>query len=352
MVNDIQPIELQGIHGICGGREVLLGFAPASLLHSLSFADVLDETTRQGYQRRFSQDHSLEFRKYIRAQGATTIPLTFNLRPSPAGSWKMVAPHPPAATIVIAANAGKVLAQVDCQHRLGFLADVDVPLAFMTYLGLTVREEMEVFNIINGKAKGLSSSLLDFHESRLSKDLGSTRPELYLALRLAEDSRSPWYQRLDLGGNRTVGLYRYASLRTMQKAAKRFLKECQIPAVTNIEHLVDVSIAFWNAVSILLKNEWKDPRRHLLTKGVGVYALMSLAGGLFREGSLRGTPCDQEYFIGVLSDFITTIDWSSSGPLRGFGGSSGADHALELLRTIRKSKLTTADYGKQKDFAY
>jgi hypothetical protein len=31
----------------------------------------------------------------------------------------------------------------------------------MCFLGLTEREEMEVFNVINSKAKGLSTSLLD-----------------------------------------------------------------------------------------------------------------------------------------------------------------------------------------------
>jgi hypothetical protein len=39
-----------------------MGFAPASLLAALSFADVLDETNGKGYQRRFSREHSLEFK--------------------------------------------------------------------------------------------------------------------------------------------------------------------------------------------------------------------------------------------------------------------------------------------------
>ena len=43
----------------------------------------------------------------------------------------------------------------------------------MTFLGLTELEEMEVFNTINGKAKGLSASLLDFHSAQLSTDLAS-----------------------------------------------------------------------------------------------------------------------------------------------------------------------------------
>jgi hypothetical protein len=38
-------------HRDVAGREVFLGFAPANILHSLSFADVLDEDTGRGYQR-------------------------------------------------------------------------------------------------------------------------------------------------------------------------------------------------------------------------------------------------------------------------------------------------------------
>ena len=51
------------------------------------------------------------------------------------------------------------MAQVDCQHRLGHLSDLPIMLPFMCFIGLTEREEMEVFNVINSKAKGLSTSL-------------------------------------------------------------------------------------------------------------------------------------------------------------------------------------------------
>ena len=43
----------EGILGMSAGREVFLGFAPANLLYALSFADVLDEDTGRGYQRKF-----------------------------------------------------------------------------------------------------------------------------------------------------------------------------------------------------------------------------------------------------------------------------------------------------------
>ena len=94
-----------------------MGFAPANLLYQCSFTDVLDEESGLGYQRRFSDRHSLDFRKYIQAPNSTTIPLTFNLRPDKAEQWNIKEQQ---YTAVLQIETGaKVFSQVDCQHRLG-----------------------------------------------------------------------------------------------------------------------------------------------------------------------------------------------------------------------------------------
>lgn len=208
-------LTFKGQLGHCGDREVFIGFATAAELGRISFPDVLDEVTGNGYQRRFNREHSLEFKRYIQEPGATTIPLTFNLRPDRKG-WK-VKNGPSGATLSVDISKEPVMAQVDCQHRLGYLRGSQIPFAFMAYIGLSIDEEMEIFRVINGKAKGLSGSLLDFTEARLVEDdLKTARPELFLALVLHEDQRSPWYQRLDLGGNRTTGPLRIPSLCLVQ----------------------------------------------------------------------------------------------------------------------------------------
>lgn len=340
-------VRITGSVGLCGTRKVFLGFAPASQLHSVSFADILDEDTGKGYQRPFTEQHSLEFRRYIQNSGATTIPLTFNLRPASKKHWKLTEHRNGYATLQIEEGHSRIFTQVDCQHRLGHLKDLPIPLAFMTFIGLSVREEMEVFNVINSKAKGLSSSLLDFHESKLSSDLGTAKPEIYVALKLNEIQGSPWCRRLDLGGKKTVGMHRYASLRTMQKAVRRFLRESHILEHKTADAAFAVVQSFWIAVTRVLGKEWNDPRKHFVTKGIGVYSLMSIAGDLYVESIRRNVKCDTDFFVGVLSDFITDIDWSSQGPLMGFGGASGADKALELLRAARaKRRLKVAKIGK------
>lgn len=311
-----------------------MGFAPASLLYLLSFADVLDEDTRRGYQRRFSAQHSLDFRKYIQKEGSSTIPLTFNLRPPSGAAWRICQSAGEATMLEINSDSGKVLAQVDCQHRLGYLNDVNLELPFMCFLGLTEREETEVFNIINSKAKGLSTSLLDFHDATLAADLATERPELFIALQLNNDSESPWYRQLDLGGTSTSGLMRRASLRTMQKAVKRFLNQTKILQQQSADTAAHLVLDFWAAVAVVLREAWDNPRQYLISKGLGVYVLMGIAGDLFLES--MGQPCDKRYFVTKMAEFIGDIDWSSQGPLKGFGGEGGVNSALSLIREKRK----------------
>lgn len=331
-------MEIAGIVGLSAQRRVFIGFAAAQLLHRLSFADVLDEDTGRGYQRRFNPQHSLDFRKYIQQADSSTIPLTFNIRPCTNSSWELVERKDGRAILRIRSDAGKILAQVDCQHRLGYLNDLSITLPFMTFLGLSEKEEMEVFNVINSKAKGLSTSLLDFHDASLTSDLAVERPELFIALHLNHNPESPWFRQLDLGGGSTSGLMRRASLRTMQKAIKRFLRFSKILSKRSPELAAQVVLAFWVAVSVLLREEWDNPRRHLVNKGVGVYALMTIAADLYQESETTGQTCDKKFLLARLSEFITDIDWSSTGKLAGLGGEAGVKSALNFIRSVRSNR--------------
>lgn len=320
--------------GLSVDRPVLLGFAPAKLLHAYSFADVLNEDTGLGYQRRFNSQHSQDFRRYIRQPGASTIPLTLNLRPQEKG-WQVDDLGSGQARLEIEASAGKVMAQVDCQHRLGCLEDLDIPLPFMCYVGLSLKEEMEVFSTINSKAKGLSTSLLDFHDAHLAGDLAKDRPEIFIALHLNNDPDSPWCRQLDLGGESTSGMARRASLRTMQKAIKRFLAASRALKTRSPEKIAQIVLAFWRAIAEVLPAQWTTPRKHILTKGVGVYALMDIAADLYNEAD-DSAKLDRAYFVNRLADFAQDVDWTTSGRLKGLGGEGGVHEAVDYIREMRK----------------
>jgi len=332
---------VDGLMGSSAGRRVVVGFASARLLHSISFADVLDEETGQGYQRRFAEKHSIDFRRYIQMPGSSTIPLTFNLRPS-LRAWTVETVGGGVVRVKVSTTEGPVLSQVDCQHRLGHIGDLNISLPFMIYLGLDITEELEVFNVINSKAKGLSGSLIDYHESRLTQNLGMERPELLIALHLNDAFESPWYKQLDLGGKATSGMKRRASLRTMQKAVKRFLAASVILDYYAPEYVASMITEFWKAVAQVLPDAWANPRKHFITKGIGVYALMGLLTDLVAEIRLVDLPPSKNTFAALLSDFAPAFDWSSHGPFRGLGGEAGAAEALAVLRTLRRSKRLIA----------
>ena len=82
--------------------------------------------------------------------------------------------------------------------------------------------------------------------------------------------------------------------------------------------------------------QWKNQRKHFLTKGIGVYALMDLAADLYLEAEQKSLASDQDYFRAVLSDFICSFDWSHAGPLKGLGGQGGALEAYSMLVRLRK----------------
>jgi DNA sulfur modification protein DndB len=331
--------------GMSAHRTVLLGFAPANALHAYSFADVLDEDTGRGYQRRFNAQHSLDFRRYIQNGGSATIPLTFNLRPRQDNAWRLIPLDDRHARLELAEGVGKLLAQVDCQHRLGHLGDVAIELPFMCFVGLSEREELEVFSVINSKAKGLSASLLDFHDAELSADLASDRPELFIALFLKNDPSSPWFRQLDLGGGRTSGMDRRASLRTLQKAIKRFLSHTRLARARPIENTAHMVLDFWAAVALAMPEQWSRPRKHLVTKGIGVYALMDIAADLYAEAP-PGCVRDKRYFAAALVNLASDFDWTTDGPLKGLGGEGGVKAAVGLIRAARqRPRLRVVAHG-------
>ena len=330
--------KLFGIQGLSGGVKSFMGFAPANTLYTHSFADVLDEESGHGYQRRFNDRHSLDFRKYIQNNTSTTIPLTFNLRPELSQHWDV---QPKGKQAILSITPGeKVLSQVDCQHRLGYLADMETSLPFIAFIGLSEKQEMAIFNTINSKAKGLPGSLLDFHETRLVADIEKVKPELVLAVRLNDDIESPWLKMLDLGGNRTSGMQRRASLRTMQRAIRLFLRNLNPEFLNRNEEHYEIVLSFWNAVVSVLPDEWDNPRRHMVCKGIGVYSLMAIAADMCQEKNELLHLDWQNFFRIKFGSFAQSIDWSNQGPLRGLGGEAGVREATEILRKARNnSKL-------------
>ena len=323
-------ITFSGIIGRCGTLEAFLGFAPAADLYDVSSADVLDEDCGTGYQRPYNRAHSRRFKDYIEQPKASTIPLTLNARADQKAHWSLHRQVLGAATLRVERGC-KALAQVDCQHRLGSLEFSRTPLAFMAFLGLDLRTEMALFNVINGKAKGLSSSLTDFHESTLLADLAGEAPHLFIARRLNEDGDSPWYHRIRYGGENSSGLKRRTSLRMMQQSVRKFLARVGDRAPADIEERYRLIRDYWVAVRDVFAEAWRDHRHNLITKGVGLYSLMYLLADLVEDRGMGSASCAE--FKSVLSPLARAVDWRSNGSFSHAGGQKGA---LEVHTRLRQ----------------
>ena len=127
----------------------------------------------------------------------------------------------------------------------------------------------------------------------------------------------------------------------MQKGVRRFLKHTDILSDHSALLAYRLIQDFWIAITTVLEDQWAQPRKHFLTKGIGVYALMSIAADLYLEAAERGNDesIDKSFFAAKLSDFAGDFDWSNSGPLKGLGGESGATEAAQMLRELRKRKM-------------
>lgn len=327
-------ITISVLVGRCGQLRVILGSASASDLFAVSFADVFDEASQYGYQRPCDRRHAQEFRAYIETAGATTIPLTFNLRGSPGPAWQLEpagSPDGSAAELrlrVPAPDEERVVARVDCQHRLEMMSESAVPLAFQCFLGLTPHDEMRVFSVINSKAKGLNPSLIDYHQSVLL-DVARDAADLYVAKRLHYDPASVWYKNLKLGGTATQGTTRRMTLRGMRHAVQIFLHHALVGDLP-IEEQYQVVAALWSAIVRTWPDAWKDPRKHLLTKGIGVQGLSLLGADVVKLAMSEGDELTEATFVrhlGRLWDF----DWSNTGPFRGLGGRGGAREVHQQL---------------------
>lgn len=320
-----------GILGKAGDSEIFLGVAPASSLYQVSFADILHEDSGEGYQRPYNKAHSLDFRSYILRPNSSTPPLIFNLRDEFRGQWQFDLTLSPLVKITLPVNS-KCMVQVDCQHRLGELSDSDIPLAFMAYIGLTLRQEMAIFNVINSKAKGLSSSLTDYHESKLLDDLAAEAPHLYIGRRLNEDPASPWFRMVRYGGEETSGLKRRASFRMVQKTVATFLSQTKKFDLGGLDQCYQLIRSYWEAVKESFPDAWEDHRHHLITKGVGLYALMQLLGEIVRKYPQENL--DTSFFMKVLMPAVGKFDWTSHGRFAYVGGRKGVQEVYAALREM------------------
>jgi hypothetical protein len=121
----------------------------------------------------------------------------------------------------------------------------------------------------------------------------------------------------------------------MQKAAKVFLRKLPRGRSGDVEAAARAALNFWVAVAQLVPQAFAQHRSYLVTKGIGVYALMELAAEVISEVSADAR-LDSDFFATSLADFMPAFDWSNTGPLKGLGGEGGVPTAVRIIGEARR----------------
>lgn len=334
------------------------GSAPLSALAAISQADVFDQVTNpSGLQRDLSPKHAAEAYQYAARERDAEFPRAFpevilnvraedvvSVEPLNMGRQKRVK----GARFVFDLDAiqdeiraGRVaVSRVDGNHRLFYAAGdgkrdpVDKPVPFQIHVGLSPEQEANLFVDVNANQKGLNSSHLHILRSRLTPEEieMKLRPEVVFARRLAEDSESPWFSLVYMGGSkkgsRAVGQDRPVSFVTLESGIRRMLSKSQyIHDLTLPDAQYIIIRNYWDAVKEVYADEWAKPKEYLLLKNLGVLAFSILGGSVIDRCMARGE-VEAEAMKQYVEQTVGVFDWSrdatGSNTVAGMSGNRAA----------------------------
>jgi DGQHR domain-containing protein len=370
------------------GYTVYRGSIKAKDLYPALWIDRYDEDVNPfGYQRPFNEERSKDAARYAEEEPKGFWPeAILNIRanddeartPIVHYSFDSTSPDSPYGILTVDYDETKVkgfgsdtvpferaFSQVDCQHRLGKMANSEREVTVCVFERLNRLEEALIFRVINEKQVKISTSLVDLLVFRLGKgDL--YQPTRAWALKLNSDPVSPFYQKVYTGGAKAMGRTYIVTLRTLRESLKLMLGDDEIPDklsekqkssmfkklqnsvvyqtilnpdVTqlqkqkNFDKAYEFIRTYWTVIKNLWPNEW-DPKTYKQ------YKLLTTPGlkGLSMVGDAIFDICRQKddysyHFIDtLLSSASGWVDWDKEGDFKQATGNAGAVIVRNKLR--------------------
>jgi len=118
----------------------------------------------------------------------------------------------------------------------------------------------------------------------------------------------------------------------LQGTIRKALKRIQDAGINDLEIQYRIIVEYWNAIRRVFPEDWRNHRHTLLTKGVGLYALMELLGDLV--SIIKPGQLSEEWFAQKLKLLLPSISWSSRGMFSNVGGKKGAHEVYHTLKEI------------------
>jgi DGQHR domain-containing protein len=342
------------LHGVNLNTEMYRGYAPIADLAKISAPDPFNQDTNPtGLQRDLSEVHSRDAYRY--AEGAEHVPehprawaeVLLNVRdPSvvkliPINTQQGVYALEIREDLINKTLGGPQISRMDGNHRLHFGAGdpkhqwprLTTSIPFAMTIGLAPEAEAYLFMDIIDTQKAMNTAHLAHLKARLTgpERLALADPALWMAERLTDDPKSPWYSNVHKGGQRKpvktgIGM-------TLHDAVK-------LRAVPAIESKYVLLRMFWHAVARIYAREWADPKAMLL-KGIGIWTFSQLGADIIDRCLVRGVPAArlEEEMRAYLRQTKRVFDWRRGGDIQGYGGQTRArEHANTM-----KAALSDAD---------
>ncbi|OXM83696.1 DGQHR domain-containing protein [Paenibacillus rigui] len=308
------------------GKVMYQGSFLSSLSHQLVYVKPYDMKTGKGYQRPVDKKRCYDFAKYLsRGDDALFSPILLNA----ASQWEFVPydkDRPSFGRLLCKAKASNI----DGQHRIGGAqiysqetsSEINIP--FVAYHYLDEDEEINLFDTINTKAKGIGLSLSKY----LRRDLDDLS---WVATELVTRTESPFHQIGTITGKRSKG--RHVTLQNVYRVLHILTNEPTMSSFSKEEKL-NIALTYFLSIRGVLSEEWNDYNEYRLTHIVCLEAL-SIAGKELLLNCKHKTR-KQIDFQNVQKGIgkLKTVDWSVNGPLRYLKGLNGSKTLAMDLQAI------------------
>ncbi|MGC6587613.1 DGQHR domain-containing protein [Paenibacillus sp. Dod16] len=298
------------------GKVAYLGNFSATSALQVTYVKPYDHPSGKGYQRPVDNKRCNDFALYLsKGENALFTPILLNAE----SKWEF---NPYDKSRI---SLGRLICKgqaslMDGQHRLGGIkrytqdtnSEINVP--FLAFHYLDEDEEIELFDTINTKARGIGTSLSKYLH-RNSDD------NSWIATELITRGDSPFHFIGTLTGKRVAG--RHVTLQNLYKVLELLTKPKQISSLSKEEKLA-LSLVYFNAIKEQFNSEWLNYKEYRITHIVCLNALAIAGSEIFSAAaSKQQVNVDYNFIIKSVKRF-KGMQWSAEGPLKYLKGISGS----------------------------
>jgi DNA sulfur modification protein DndB len=290
----------------------------------LTYVKPYDDPSGKGYQRPVDKKRCKDFQRYLsQGEKALFTPILLNA----AGNWEFISYDK------VRQNYGRLICKdraslMDGQHRLGGIklytqeTNSEINIPFIAFHFLDEDEEIELFDTINTKAKGIGSSLSKYLR-RDTDDLS------WLATQLLIRPDSPFHKIGSIIGKRTNE--RHITLQNLYKTVLLLTKDIEEISISKEEKL-QLAITYFQTIKEIYQSDWGNYKSSRITHTVCLDAL-SMVGSKIIYCCTYNNKIDYNLLTKTVKK-LRKIDWSVNGPFKYAKGVTGSKSLAADLEKI------------------